>query len=198
MEYSREGKYKFIFKIPEYKVKIYKTGSSAKLVDSVSISFPFGICLNIKPSSSDKNIARETVIKLVDRRILNSKECCGSCIKDSVCSLKEIKSDTIKIKEKLIDNINSPLFYLIDYIVLGINSFLNFMERYSDNIEENKEIYFIALEIIRTHIANCLIEISKIGNYKINNEIYAFKNQNKVWENDIYTGEGAKKIDIRV
>ncbi len=188
--------YKLDFKIPKYKAKIIESHKFNKIVDSVSLSFPFGVSLNYKPKTSDIEIARDIVIKLIDRRVLNSKECCGNCINDSINSIKEIKSDLIGIKSKLLNNLDEPLYYLIDYIIAGINVFFDFMERYSNDIEANKEIYFSALETIRNHTTDCLHEISKIGNIKIDKKLYAYRTNRNEWDLKYYCNNTSRSKNI--
>jgi hypothetical protein len=200
MEYSNTGKHKLKYMIPKYYVKIVANSYEKVKLDILTISFPFGISASLKFDKNIKEIAKKTLIFLIDRRILNSKECCGNCIKNAIISLKEIKSDLIGIKKELVNSINSPLYYYVDYIVISINSFLDFMERNNlIDVEDNniKEIYFDALEKIRRHIAQCLYEIAKIGDVLISQDHYAFKYGEIGWENSNYT-DSNHSMDIKV
>jgi len=199
MDYSKTGTYKLTFSIPKYKVRIQNIGISSNIkMESIGLTFPFGISTTLKPQQRDSEIAKEVIVKLIDRRILNSKECCASCIKQSVDSLKKIKSDLIGIKVRLSNRINEPLFYYVDYIVISINAFNDFIERYENDIEQNKVYYFDALEKIRNHIANCMYEISKIGHYVISKEHYAFKSGSLTWHDSDYDEIQNNPIDLRV
>ncbi len=177
MNYTDMGKYKLEYKIPKYACKILSEKYTTMLSpESISLSIPFGISIVIQPEKKESEIAKEVIIKLIDRRILNAKECCGSCIKKSLASLMEIKGQLIDIKVKLANKTDSALFYLIDYIIISINTFLDFIERYKiEDEEQNKAIYFDALEKIRSHISQCMFEIAKIGKFKIDRNHYAFK-----------------------
>ena len=198
MEYQNNGLLKLEYKIPRYSAKILVFDNRKNVaLDSISLSFPFGVNIQIKPVESEIKIAREVIIKLIDRRILNAAECCAECIQRAIDSLKEIKADLIDIKCKLTDNINRPIYYFIDYIVLSINSFLDFIERYKIDMEMNRPTYFDALEKLRRHIAKCMVEISKIGECKIDTTHYAFKN-NAEWIYDNYSVKTEKEIDINV
>ena len=48
-------------------------------VDGVCINLPF-VTFNVKPDDLEQKIARELVIRLADRRVLNAFECCDDCI----------------------------------------------------------------------------------------------------------------------
>lgn len=187
MRYDSDGNYRLEYKIPKYTKKVNNIENDKYFsVDAVSISIPFGIKFNVTPTKNEVKTAKETILTLIDRRILNSKECCANCIKKSVESLKEIKSDLIQIKIGLVDCMNSSLYYFIDYIIISINSFTDFIERNHINEEEHKIIYFDGLEKIRKHIALCMIEISKIGKISIDRKIFAFQQQDNLWIKENY------------
>lgn len=197
MHYDKNGSYKFEYLIPRYSAKIEKSDiSTPSAINSITLSFPFGISINFKPSLTESKIAKETILKLIDRRVLKSKECCASCIKDAVFSLKEIKSDLISVKISLAEHINSPLFYFVDYIVLTVNTFIDFTERY--DVEQFKDSYFVGLEKLRNHIAQCLYEIARIGNYKIISEDYAFEKGEIGWLKTNYSAKEKYSIDLKV
>jgi hypothetical protein len=192
--------YTLKFKIPKYYARITSESNNKFDLDSISLSFPFSINASFKFRDEIIDIAKESVITLIDRRILNSQECCGSCIQESLNSLKEIKSDLVNIKKRLRNHINSPLFYFIDYIMVSINSFFDFMERNNlivNREQYEKQIYFDALEIIRNHIAKCLYEIAIIGKISIGNNHYAFKDGEIGWQENNYY-EDKKIIDIKI
>jgi len=46
-----------------------------KAVDGVSLNFPF-VRVSVKPQGLERRVAREVVIRLADRRVLNAFECC--------------------------------------------------------------------------------------------------------------------------
>ena len=192
------------FSIPKYYARIIAENDTIITLDSISFSFPLRISSSFRFEKSIIDIAKETIITLVDRRILNAKECCANCIYNAVNSLKEIKSDLINIKKQLKNNINSPLFYFVDYIIISINSFFDFIER--NNLVDNKvddkdhdikKVYFDALEIIRNHIAQCMNEIAKIAKIQIDNKHYAFMNGEIGWRENYYFDEN-RIIDIKI
>ena len=192
------------FRIPKYYAKIISKNNINIKLDDISLSFPFIINASFRFEKNIIDIARETIMALIDRRILNAKECCASCIYKALNSLKEIKSDLINTKKQLKNDINSPLFYFIDYMIISINSFFDFMERNNliddkldDKDHDIKTVYFDALEIIRNHIAQCMNEIAKIAKMQINNEHYAFMNGEIGWQENYYFDE-SRIIDIKI
>ncbi|XOB65766.1 hypothetical protein ACMC5R_03210 [Deferribacteres bacterium DY0037] len=46
-----------------------------KHVDDVTINLPF-ISFSVKPTDKEKSVARELLIRLIDKRVLSSQECC--------------------------------------------------------------------------------------------------------------------------
>ena len=70
-----------------------------KRVGSVTISGPYGIKFNITPHDPEVTLAREIIIFMRDRRVLNSKECCDGCIDRSLESLKKIRELEKRIDE---------------------------------------------------------------------------------------------------
>jgi len=199
MEMNKENMYRNDFTIPQYKPRFIDLRDNQQIeIDNIGLSFPFGINIAFKPTSEDSDIARKTVIKLTNRRVLNSKECCGNCINESVKSIKEIKSDLVEIQLELANRSKTPLFYYVDYINIAINSFLDFMERNSESVELNKDLYFNALEKIRNHIGKCLKEIANIGSIEIDNSKYVYKSGNPEWVKTTYSESDIRTVDIIV
>ena len=50
-----------------------------KAIDGVTINLPF-VSVSVKPDDLEKQVAREVVIRMADRRVLNAFECCDDCI----------------------------------------------------------------------------------------------------------------------
>jgi hypothetical protein len=60
-------------------------------IGGVSISLPF-ISFSVKPDDLERRVAREIVIRMADRRVLDSSECCDDCIDKALTSLAEIRA----------------------------------------------------------------------------------------------------------
>jgi hypothetical protein len=149
---------KLQFDISEYYDKAKKLSKKVNLSD-VTINLPF-ISLNFSTNDKDKKIAREIIIRMRDKRVLNSKECCDNCIKNALDSLIEIRKFLVE-KQVEIDDIDSPLFLLVDFTVYGIRQFLTFTEYYQPDL--NRHEYFDALQIIRDHILRSFDQIALIA-----------------------------------
>ncbi len=88
-------------------------------VDGITITLPF-ISLNIIPDNKERKIAREIVIRLADKRVLNSYECCDSCIKHALASLHEIRVLLVDKQVELMDYTDSGLYLLVELILDSI------------------------------------------------------------------------------
>ena len=59
-------------------------------VEGVAINLPF-VSITVRPDDRERRIAREIVIRLADKRILNAWECCDDCITNAIASLQDIR-----------------------------------------------------------------------------------------------------------
>ena len=57
---------------------------------TVTLRLPF-ISVAVNPDDVEKKVARELMVRLPDRRVLSSKECCDNCIDNSLASIQEIR-----------------------------------------------------------------------------------------------------------
>lgn len=159
------------------KAKALKSNIS---VDGVTITLPF-ISFNISSKDTEKKIAKELVIRLRDKRVLNSKECCKNCIDYSLKSLIEIRNLLVN-KQVDIKKIDSPLFLLCDFALYGIKEFLSYIENY--NLTEHREQYFEALHIIRGHLIRTFDQICIIAEVPSN---FGFRSDfDPEWNEDLY------------
>ena len=135
-------------------------------VDGVTISLPF-LEVNVKADNAERKVAREVVIRLADRRVLNSFECCDNCIKDALKSLQEIRQIIVDKQVELSGKADGVLYLLLDSIRDAIRQFLTFEQKLSRRSFENQELYFAGLEMLRAHIHRSLLQISKIAEVDI-------------------------------
>ena len=77
-------------------------------VGSVSINLPF-LSFSLNPDDNEKRVAREIVIRLSDRRVLNAFECCDNCINHALSSLQEIRRILVDKQVELTGEPESPL-----------------------------------------------------------------------------------------
>lgn len=151
-------------------------------VGSVSVNLPF-FSFSLNPDDLEKRVAREIVIRMSDRRVLNACECCDNCIDQALSSLQEIRRILVDKQVDLSDVPDSPLYFLIELQVEAIRQFLTFEEKLN-NLTPSKDVlmdvpgdfrrpplvrkqYFAALEMLRAHLHRCLVQESKIADTTI-------------------------------
>ncbi|MDO5632730.1 MAG: hypothetical protein Q4G22_12970 [Paracoccus sp. (in: a-proteobacteria)] len=98
-----------------------------KHVGEVTLNLPF-ISVAVNPKDKERQIARELVIRLADRRVLSSWECCDGCIDNALKSLGEIRGILVDKQVELADLQDGPLYMLIDAMARGIRQFMTYEE----------------------------------------------------------------------
>jgi hypothetical protein len=145
-------------------------------VDGVTISLPV-VEISVKPDGTERKVAREVVIRLADRRVLTSSECCDNCIDDALTSLQEIRQIIVDKQVELSDKTDTALYVLLDSVRDSIRQFLTFEQRLNKGgtvdhrnqntsfrrAAESRELYFAALEMLRAHIHRTLAQVTKIA-----------------------------------
>ncbi|WP_419657659.1 hypothetical protein Dvar_68090 [Desulfosarcina variabilis str. Montpellier] len=147
-------------------------------IGSVSINLPF-FSFSVNPEDLERRVAREIVIRLADRRVLNAFECCDNCINHALSSLQEIRRILVDKQVELSVIPDSPLYLLIELQVEAIRQFMTFEQRLNQSATLNstpidlprdfrrppliREQYFAALEMLRAHLHRCLVQVSKIA-----------------------------------
>jgi hypothetical protein len=145
-------------------------------VGEVTLTLPF-LSIAVNPEDRERQVARELVIRLQDRRVLSAWECCDECIEKALSSLQEIRRLLVDKQVELSSFRDGALYLLIEAMTLGIRSFLTFEERLkrsddrpSDQIlseaprpESVRQEYFDALEVLRGHLSRCLGQISQVA-----------------------------------
>lgn len=148
-----------------------------KRVEGVSISLPF-VSFSVRPEDREKRVAREVVIRLADRRVLNAFECCDGCIEQTLASLQEIRGQLVDRQVELADLTDGALYLLLDLMREGIRQFLTFEQqigaqdrspRPSGRHRERdvQQLYFAALEALRAHLHRCLIQVAAIAEMEV-------------------------------
>ncbi|MFZ7128622.1 MAG: hypothetical protein ACOWWM_20910 [Desulfobacterales bacterium] len=169
-------------------------------VGSVSISLPF-LSISLNPNDLEKHVAREIVIRMADRRVLNSFECCDNCIDRALLSLQEVRRILVDKQVELSGIPDSPLYLLIELQVEAIRQFLTFEERLKQTEESESVVidrpsdlrrpvtvraqYFAALEMLRAHLYRCLLQISKIADTEIP-KLAVNMRYNAAWQLEAY------------
>jgi hypothetical protein len=147
-------------------------------VSGVSINLPF-LTFSVQPEATETKVAKEIVIRLADRRVLNAFECCDDCIDKALASLQEIRSLLVDEQVELSKFTNGPLYLLIELMLEAIRQFFTYEERLRNRRNtvfelparfrppDNKEQYFAALEMLRAHLHRCLLQVSAIAKTEI-------------------------------
>ena len=169
-----------------------------KHVGEVTLNLPF-VSIAVNPKDKERQIARELVIRLADRRVLSAWECCDRCIDNALKSLREIRSILVDKQVELSDLPDGPLYLLVDAMALGIRQFLTYEEllngrddapphpRFGDfhRPPDIREAYFDALEVLRGHLSRCLGQIAAIGGMNLPQEGLV-KNYQGAWQIEAY------------
>jgi hypothetical protein len=132
----------------------------------------------VRPEDREKRVAREVVIRLSDRRVLNASECCNDCIDQALASLQEIRGLLVDQQVELADLTDGALYLLLDLMREGIRQFLTFeqqigardgSQRPPERHRERdvQQLYFAALEALRAHLHRCLIQVATIAEIEI-------------------------------
>lgn len=169
----RTGALPFKFDLTNVSEKIHRIFGNH--VGDVTLSLPF-VSISVTPKQLEKKVAREIVIRLRDRRVLCAHECCDNCIDQALESLQEIRRMLIDKQVELADLHEGPLYFLTEYMLLGIRQFLTFEQSLdlrpaTDVVDQhgscrNQDIrqdYFDALEMLRAHLAHCLGQVATIA-----------------------------------
>ncbi len=160
---SREFKPPFKFDIEGVVRRLRKLPVS---VEGVSIVLPF-IEVAVKIDDIERKVAREVVIRLADRRVLNAWECCDNCIDLALKSLQEIRQIIVDKQVELSGRTDGALYLLLDSIREGTRQFLTFEQKLDRTSRESRELYFAGLEMLRGHIYRSLLQIARIADIDI-------------------------------
>jgi len=149
-----------------------------KRVDGVTINLPF-VSFSVRPDDVEQKAAREIVIRLADKRVLNAFECCDDCIERALASLQEIRSLLVDKQVELADLMDGALYLLIEFMLEAIRQFFTFEERLSAKNGTalpgpkrfawgyDREAYFGALEMLRAHLYRCLSQVAALGSTQV-------------------------------
>ena len=152
-------------------------------MDGVTINLPF-ISFAVEPVDLERQVAREVVLRMADRRVLNAFECCDGCISNALSSLQEIRGILLDKRVELAKLDASPLSLLLDLMLEGIRQFLTFEERLEHyglplqadfprpelvgpSRRGSQQAYFAALEMLRAHLHRCLKQTASIADMEI-------------------------------
>ena len=165
-------------------------------VGDVTLTLPF-LSFAVSPKDMERQVARELVIRLRDRRILSAWECCDDCIDRALASLQEIRRTLVDKQVELSELHEGPLNLTIEAMALGIRQFLTFEEHLQKMDElrgapndfrrqpEARQEYFDALEMLRGHLSRCLGQVAAIAGMDAPQDGLITNYQN-AWQLDAY------------
>jgi hypothetical protein len=149
-----------------------------KRVDGVTINLPF-VSFTVRPDDVEKKIAREVVIRLADKRVLNAFECCDSCIEQALLSLQDIRSLLVGKQVELSAQADGGLYLVIELMLESIRQFFAFEEKlrtanpqfpgdlHTRFTRHDLQPYFGALEMLRGHLYRCLTQVAAVADTNI-------------------------------
>lgn len=155
-----------------------------KQVGNITINLPF-LSFSINPNNLEEKVAKEIIIRMSNKRILNAFECCDNCINQALASLQDIRKFLVDKQVELSNAIDSPLYLLAELQLEAIRQFLTFEQRLNQDKSFKKERYFAALELLRSHLHRCLKEVAKIANIEIPN-ISKHMRYDEAWQLEAY------------
>jgi len=169
-------------------------------VDGVGINLPF-VTFNVKPDDLEQKVAREIVIRMAERRVLNAFECCDNCIDQALESLQKIRLLLVDKQVELANHTDSALYVLTEAMGDAIRQFLTFKQRLKQEPArspiltptftdfrrppDQREQYFAALEMLRGHLFRCLSQVSKVANVNIP-KIVDHMRYDEAWQLEAY------------
>jgi hypothetical protein len=144
-------------------------------VGNVTLNLPF-VSISVSPKGRERQVAREIVIRLKDRRVLSAWECCDNCIEGGWdrCRRYGGRSLTSRSNSR---TCRMALFLLLEVMALGIRQFLTYEQllKHSNGLPPQsalsdflrpldvQQAYFDALEILRGHLSRCLGQVAAIA-----------------------------------
>ena len=168
-------------------------------VEGVAINLPF-VSFSVKPEDAELKVAKEIVIRMSDKRVLNAFECCDNCIDRALESLQSIRAMLVEKQVELSHAENGSLYLLIELMLEGIRQFLTFQERLEqlDNTQhliyapsdfrrqrDTREQYFAALEMLRAHLHRSLLQVAAIAKIDIP-KILSNMRYSQAWQLEAY------------
>jgi len=149
-----------------------------KRVEGVTINLPF-VSFSVRPDDLERKVAKEVVIRLADKRVLNAFECCDSCIEKALASLREIRSLIVDKQVDLANLTDGSLYLILEFMLEGIRQFFTFEEQLRTDVDDfpgalrarmhrhDLQPYFAALEMLRGHLYRCMTQVAAIADIPI-------------------------------
>ena len=169
-----------------------------KRITGIAINLPF-ISISVRPNDIEQRIAREIIIRLSDKRVLNAFECCDECIDRALKSLQNIRTILVDKQVELSGHVDGALYIILELMLAGIRQFFTFEDSLAANRQQsmvqrrNHGQYLAALEMLRAHLYRCLAQAALIADIKIP-KISANMRYDTTWQVEAYQQPRAAKI----
>lgn len=205
----RSGAIPFKFDMTDLLRRARRQVSNRLTGASVTLNLPF-VSIGVAPQDRERQVARELLVRLKDRRVLSAWECCDDCIDRALASLQEIRQLLVDKQVELSDLSDGPLYLLIDAMAVGIRQFLTFEEalttpggasrnprfRQFQRPPDARHAYFDALEVLRGHLSRCLGQVATLAGIDVPAD-GLIANYQGPWQLEVYAepapGERAMK-----
>jgi hypothetical protein len=158
-------------------------------VDGVTVRLPF-VSVAVKPRDVERKVAREVVIRMADRRVLNSRECCDGCIKEALTSLEKIRRLIVDKQVELADHTHGALYLLLEAMAEAIRQFSTFEQRLVGHPRDRQQQYFAALETLRAHLHRVLLQVARVADIEIP-KIVDYMRYEEAWKVEAYVQPGS-------
>lgn len=167
-----------------------------KRVDGVTINLPF-VSFSVRPDDLEQKAAREIVIRLADKRVLNAFECCDSCVEQALASLQDIRSLLVDKQVELSGQTDGAVYLVVELMLEAIRQFFTFEEGlraanpdfpgdfHTRMHRADLEPYFAALEMLRGHLFRCLTQVAVVAATTIP-KIADHMRYDSAWQLDAY------------
>jgi len=159
------------------------------VAEGVTLKLPF-VSITVKRDTVLRAAAREIVIRLADKRVLNAFECCDDCIRHALASLQEIRSLLVDKQVDLKDKTDSALYLLVEFMRSAVAQFLTFVEK-RDPLRD-REDYFAALEMLRAHLYRCVSQVAVIADVEVP-RIVSHMRYDLAWDERAYLASPASE-----
>lgn len=134
-------------------------------VDGVSIELPF-VSVSVEVADVEQAAAREIVIRLADKRVLNANECCDGCVRSAIDSLQDIRRLLVDKQVELSDHHGGALYLILETMLQAIRAFLTFSEAL-DPRPAHLDEYRASLGALRGHLYRSLSQVAAIARMDI-------------------------------
>jgi hypothetical protein len=173
----RTGAINFQFDVSEVVARAMRAPPASNAATAFTLPF---VTVLADRSPLERRIANELLIRLGDRRVLNSWECCDNCIDDALRSLQEIRSILLERRIELACEPTGILSHMIELMLTAIRQFLTFEQSLRSvgmaktnpaeefyRPHEDRQIYFDALEQLRGHLSRCLGQVAVVAGLNV-------------------------------